>query len=150
MKRLFFLLVSALWLFSAALAAAQTSVDQDEKYFQIAQRSCDNLQKMNNIVLLTLGLIQKTVGEHDYYWAWAQKIKLSVDESDKLVTQAKNLLDQANDLKDSDIKQALEKIEELFKLVDQIFDINKDNDSKLTELVNALTKQPGPSPKIKI
>jgi len=150
MKRLFFLLVCALWLLAAVPAAAQTSVDQDEKYFQIAQRSCDNLQKMNNIVLLTLGLIQKTVGEHDYYWTWAQKIKLSVDESDKLVTQAKNLLDQANDLKDSDIKQALEKIEELFKLVDQIFDINKDNDSKLTELVNALTKQPGPSPKIKI
>jgi hypothetical protein len=150
MKRLIFLLVFGGWLFLAALAAAQTKGAQEADLYQKVQRICDTMQSLNKITMFTLDLIQKAVGEHDYYYWRAQKIKISVLESDALVAQAQKLLAQANEIKETDEKQALEKIDQLLDIADRVKTKTKNIEEKLAELINALVKQPAPSPKIKI
>jgi hypothetical protein len=150
MKRLFFLLVSAFWLFSAAPAVAQIEDDQDAKLFQKVQHLCDLMRSINNTTLFTLDLIQQAVGRHDYYWQSAEKIKLSVYESDALITQAKNLLDEAKEINVTDATKALDKINQLVDIAEKVKIKIDSAQQKLAELINALIKQPGPSPKIKI
>jgi hypothetical protein len=66
------------------------------------------------------------------------------------VAQAQKLLAQANEIKETDEKQALEKIDQFLDIADRIKAKTKNIEEKLAELINVLVKQPAPSPKIKI